>query len=325
MFPSRSETERTATREVHQAFEAFGGISEANRAKIERKEVSVLYGKLVEPEWWTSQGKVAPQEIADSIFEILGSVRDAIQNEGLQPELRLLEEGAFVAYFEIWSEGSGGFSAPMNAILAIRRALLRVNGLRKTDGHREIRVQMGLRTGLLVRDARSIPNRYVGVAVREAQELARAAGVLGVDCLIAPMGDPARGDPLAQLMSDFLLRPVAEGKFRSWDSSSGSMKMGERIPLHIIEGIRRSQESGETQEIPQTEGMYFEPVRSGDGHDSPGVFASSALFELDQDLLTRNNVIRIDRSRANSDPAPAETSTANESTPEKPDQKSEAS
>jgi hypothetical protein len=286
--------------------EVFGGISERSRSKIERKEVAVLHGRLVEPDLWTSEGRVSPQEVADTVFEVLAGVREALQAEGVTPEIRLFEEGAFSAFFEIWNEGQGGLAAPLKAVLAIRRAMSRINGLRNTDGHREVRMMMGLRTGVLVRDARALPVRYSGVTLREAQDLARAAGALGVDCLIAPMGDQSRGEPLIQLAHDFILSPISTGRFTA-------QAEGGKVSLLVLEGTRLKDEQGVEHEAHQLSGMKFEvhPL-VGFGSEDPAK-GGIPLLKLEYFELS---------SRIESTPLAHEL---NASTQEKPARKSEAS
>lgn len=327
-FPSRANSglnqvprgagrERTVTREIKAGAEVFGGMSETVRTKIERKEVAVLHGRLVEPDLWTAEGKISPQEVADTVFEMLGGVREALQSEGLQPEIRLFEEGAFTLFFEIWGEGQGGFAAPLKAILAIRKVVARINGLRNTDGHRSVRIMMGLRTGVLVRDARTLPVRYHGITLREAQDLARAAGLLGVDCLIAPMGDESRGEPLLQLAEDFILKPNGVGVFPA-------EKMEKKVSLYVVEGTRGVDERGVSHESPVISGATFAQV--------PEAGAATAARELKLEYLqfaalepAPDNVIPMRQSpKPDSSPtdAAADISAA---TPETPARKSEAS
>jgi len=282
--------------------------------RVERKEVAILYGRLIEPESWVLQPKIAAQEVADTVFEVLGAIKDSLSQENLHPELRMTEEGTFTAFFEVWSEGSGGFKAPLQAILSIRRALLRVNGLRKTDGHREVRVCMGLRTGMMVRDSRHLPIRYIGAAYREAQDLARASGTLGVDCLISPMGDEQRGEPLDQLMQDFVVKRVGEGKFKVNASPQGA---GALVPVYVVEGVWVQNEAGERSDRLQIEGLYYSPLRANESSTTTESALLYSTFELETDLLTRNNIIPFERK--------AEAQTASDSLPEKPVPKSEAS
>ena len=316
-LPRAGSRERTATREIKSGAEVFGGMSETVATKIERKEVAVLHGRLIEPDLWTAEGKISPQEVADSVFEMLGGVREALQAEGLRPEIRLLEEGAFTLFFEVWGEGQGGFAAPLRAILAIRKVVARINGLRNTDGHRSVRIMMGLRTGVLVRDARTLPVRYHGVTLREAQDLARAAGLLGVDCLIAPMGDETRGEPLSQLAGDFILKPSALGVFPAESSDK-------KVSLLVVEGTRDIDERGVVHESPVKVGSTFEQV--------PEAGASAAARELKLEYLqvaaleaAPDNVIPL-RQTPKLETGPAqETSDISAAIPETPARKSEAS
>jgi|GEM_PF-5971268 len=315
--PRTGARERTVTREIKAGAEVFGGMSETVRTKIERKEVAVLHGRLVEPDLWTAEGMISPQEVADSVFEILGGVREALQSEGLQPEVRLFEEGAFTIFFEVWGEGQGGFAAPLKAILAIRKVVARINGLRNTDGHRSVRIMMGLRTGVLVRDARALPVRYHGITLREAQDLSRAAGLLGVDCLIAPMGDESRGDPLLQLAGDFILKPSGHGVFPA-DSAE------KRVSLYVVEGTRDRDEQGVAHESPVVSGATFAQV--------PEAGAKTAARELKLEYLqvaaleaAPDNVIPL-RQTLNPEAGPVqETSDISAAIPETPARKSEAS
>jgi hypothetical protein len=268
--PRDGNRERTVTREIKAGAEVFGGMADTLATKIERKEVAVLHGRLVEPDLWTAEGKVSPQEVADSVFEMLGGVREALQTEGLHPEIRLFEEGAFTIFFEVWGEGQGGFAAPLMAVLAIRKVVARINGLRNTDGHRSVRIMMGLRTGVLVRDSRTLPVRYHGITLREAQDLARAAGLLGVDCLIAPMGDDSRGEPLLQLAGDFVLKPNALGVFPA-DAA------GKQVSLYVVEGTRGVDEQGRSHESPVISGATFDQV--------PEAGAKTAARELKLEYL----------------------------------------
>jgi hypothetical protein len=260
--------------------------------RTERKEVAVLYGRLMDPEFWTIQPKIAAQEVADTVYEFLNAVRESLAQESACPELRITEDGTFTAYYEVYSQGGGGFRAPLAAILSIRRALLRVNGLRKTDGHREVRVCMGLRTGVMVRDARHLPVRYIGIAFREAQDLARASGTLGVDCLIAPMGDPQRGEPLDQLAQEFLLKRVGEGRFKPRALPSVESVLS---PVYVVEGTWLESAVGERTERPQIEGLYFAPIREQAEQSVAEGPWLGPTFELEKDMLTRNNIISLEK------------------------------